>query len=313
MINALEDAAYSVKHGDSGLLVPLLAASGTGKTTLASNVEYFHRNLYGPTLEHNGPITADDLRIAVRNHSKKNPSNDERVIPINIDSREAAPATPLEMADMKRFLREEQGHRCIIFWPTTDAGIASGMADAYTNIAGSQPIDLPMLVVGPDRSTWIETAKSTVTLVNEVDSIELLANPADYDPAEYISIGEFIRQVSRDFTKRKVALLRSTRKPLKLTVLFASESSDAGVLTQLTSSARFGLLDTSALVHVTDGALGQWWKERRGLLTQTIVQLDAHAFAAPPAVTVPILRTFGPDQVVQDLSASTTIRSRLPI
>lgn len=164
-------------------------------------------------------------------------------------------------------------------------------------------MNFPCRWSGPTGPLWIETAKNTVTLVNEVDSIELLANPEDYSPNEFVSIGEFIRQISRDFTKRRVALLRSTRKPLKLTVLFASESSDAGVLTQLTSSARFGLLDASALVHVTaDSELGRWWTSRRGLLTQTIVQLDAHAFTAPPAVTVPILRSFGNGDVIGDLT-----------
>lgn len=302
-LNVLEDAAYAIKHGDTGLLVPLAAVSGTGKTTLASNVGNFHRELFGPTLTYDGPVTAVALRDAIEKHSQKNPANDTRVIPINIDSREAAPASPLEMADIKRFLREELGHRCLIFWPTTNDAVASEMSDSYQGIAGTQPISLPMAVSGPDKATWVETAKNTVTLVNEVDSIELLANPEDYDPAGFVSIGEFIRRIARDFTERKVALLRSTRKPLKLTVLFASESADAGVLTQLTSSARFGLLDASALVHVTAGSeLGRWWAARRGLLTQAIVQLDAHAFAAPPAVTVPILRTYGPEAVVQDLT-----------
>lgn len=152
-IDVLEDAAYAIRHGDTGLLVPLVAVSGTGKTTLASNVGNFHRDLFGPTLTYDGPVTAQALRDAVENHSRANAADDQKVMPINIDSREAAPASPLEMADIKRFLREEIGHRCLIFWPTTDAEVANGMARAYEGIAGSQPVELPMQVVGPDRST----------------------------------------------------------------------------------------------------------------------------------------------------------------
>ncbi|WP_156757412.1 hypothetical protein [Actinokineospora pegani] len=308
--DALEEAAYSVKYSDSGLLCPLYAPSGTGKTTLASNVSTFHRELFGSTLTYDGALTTAALRAAVNDHNRdNNPANDERVIPVNIDSREAAPADAREMADIKRFLRDDIGRRVMMFWPTTDENIAKSMAGAYSAIAGTAPIELPLTVEGPARSTWVEIARNTVTLANNVDSIELLANPADYDPAEYTSIGEFLRAVARDFLRRRMDLLRSTKKPLQLTVLFASESSEPGVLSQLTSSARFGLLDASALVHVTSNSeLGRWWSQRRGLLTQAIVQLDAHAFVIPPALFVPILRMHGQEDLIKDLIALGTSR-----
>jgi hypothetical protein len=250
------------------------------------------------------------LQQAVAQHNAaNNPTNDRRVIPLNIDSREAAPAETLEMAEIKRFLRDDIGHRVMMFWPTTDFAVATAMVDSYTAISGTQPIKLPITVGGPPRSTWQDIAKNTVTLANNVDSVELLANPSDYDPAEFSSIGEFLRAISRDFTSRRIQLLRSTKKPLQLTVLFACESPDPGVLSQLTSSARFGLLDASALIHVTaESELGKWWSNRRGLLTQAIVQLDAHAFVAPPAVFIPILRSYGPDNVVNDLKTLGTSR-----
>jgi hypothetical protein len=309
-MEALESAAYSIRYSDTGLLCPLFAPSGTGKTTLASNIETFQRDLYGPTLNYDGPLRASDLQMAVSDHwGKNNPANDKRVIPVNIDSREAAPAESLEMAEIKRFLRDDVGHRVLLFWPTTSDEIAKGMANTYAAIAGTQPIPLPIIVDGPARSAWADIAKSTVTLANKVDSVELLADPADYDPEEFTSIGEFLRAISRDFTNRRISLLRSTKKPLQLTVLFASESSEPGVLSQLTSSARFGLLDASALVHVTaDSELGRWWAGRRGLLTQSIVQLDAHAFVAPPALFIPILRMHGDDDAVGDLTRLGTSR-----
>ncbi|MEV0381923.1 hypothetical protein [Nonomuraea sp. NPDC050643] len=270
---------------------------------MASNVATFHRDLYGHTLTYDSELTSDALSKAVERHAAQhNAANDSKVIPINIDSREAAPASTREMAEIKRFLRTNNGSRALVFWPTTDQIIASEMVSAYEAIAGKQSIALPLVVEGPLRDSWVDIAKNTVTLVNRVDSIELLANPSDYDPAEFVSIGEFLRQISTDFRTRRLALLRSTKKPLKLTVLFACESAEPGVLSQLTSSARFGLLDASALVHVTQNSeLGRWWSSRRGLLTQAIVQLDAHAFVAPPALFIPILRSHGSEAVVSDL------------
>ncbi|MFF0576160.1 hypothetical protein [Streptosporangium saharense] len=254
-------------------------------------------------MTYDGDLTSDALSKAVERHAAKHSTaNDSKVIPINIDSREAAPASAREMAEIKRFLRANNGSRALVFWPTTDEEIASDMVSSYEAIAGKQPIELPLIVEGPLRDSWVDIAKNTVTLVNRVDSIELLANPADYDPAKYVSLGEFLRQISTDFRTRRVALLRSTKKPLKLTVLFACESAEPGVLSQLTSSARFGLLDASALVHVTQNSeLGRWWASRRGLLTQAIVQLDAHAFVAPPALFIPILRSYAPEAVMNDL------------
>ena len=242
-------------------------------------------------------MTAEALRKAAADHrSRTTATNDDRVLPINIDSREAAPAAAGEMAEIKQFLREPLGRQTVILWPTTDLSIAQQQSKAYSAIAGSQPVDLPLEISGPARNTWQQIATSTLTLVNHVESLDMLCNPRDYNPDAYPSLGEFIKKISRDFTAKKMELIKSTRKPLSLTILFASESSDHGVLSNLGSGVRFGFLDGSALIGVTPASeIGRWWANRRGLLTQTIVQLDAHAFCLPPTVSVPVSRRYGPE------------------
>lgn len=300
----LEAVAYAIRQGDEGLLCPMFALPGTGKTTLAQNLEAFHTNLYGPTLKYSGDLTSDALGAAVRKHrGDRMAASDERLIPVNIDSREALPPNAAEMAELKQFLRTNEGARAALLWPTTKQDIADDMSWRYEEIAGGIPVKLPLRVEGPPQETWSAIAADTVRLVNHVDSLELLINLDDYDPANYASIGTFLRAMSRDFMQRRLDLLRSTRKPLSLTIIFGSESNDAGILSQLTSSTRYGLLDGSALVGVTkDSTIGQWWDVRRGLLTQTIVQLDAHAFALSPTTTVAMLRQFGEEAVRQDLA-----------
>jgi hypothetical protein len=295
----VEQIAYAIQHGDEGLLCPMYAVPGTGKTTLAENLQAFHPQLYGSTLEYTGTLSARDLEAAVKKHrSATLAANDDRVIPINIDSREVTPPDSTEMAEIKRFLRTEVGARSVVLWPTTEADVATRMSREYETIAGAVPVALPLMVEGPPIETWRSIASDTIRLANEVDSLELLVNAEDYEPAAYVSIGAFLRQMSADFMERRLHLLRSTRKPLMLTILFASESADAGVLSQMTSSSRHGLLDGSALVGITESSeVGRWWAARRGLLTQTIVQLDAHALCLPPTVLVPILRLYGPEPV----------------
>lgn len=301
----LEAVAYAISQGDEGLLCPMFALPGTGKTTLAQNLGAFHTDLYGPTLKYSDSLTSTSLEEAVRRHRSENmAANDERIIPVNIDSREALPPTAGEMAELKQFLRTAQGSKVALLWPTTKQDVAEAMSRQYEDIAGSVPVSLPLRVQGPPVDAWPSIAADTVRLVNHVDSLELLINTDDYDPNAYKSIGAFLRTLSGKFMERRLQLLRSTRKPVSITIVFGSESNDAGVLSQLTSSTRYGLLDGSALVGVTkDSGVGQWWDSRRGLLTQTIVQLDAHAFALSPTTTVAMLRQFGEESTKRDLAA----------
>jgi hypothetical protein len=49
--------------------------------------------------------------------------------------------------------------------------------------------------------------------------------------------------------------------------------------------------------------IGKRWAAKRGVLTQTILRLDARAFWFPPAATVAILHRYGPEEVVKILES----------
>lgn len=96
---------------------------------------------------------------------------------------------------------------------------------------------------------------------------------------------------------------RATVKKLKLTIAWPTESQAHGVLSSLTSSSHYGLLDANALLQATSSSvLGRWWAQHRGLLVQAIVQLDAHTFAIAPSLSVAVLRRYGPGEVVEALT-----------
>ena len=96
-------------------------------------------------------------------------------------------------------------------------------------------------------------------------------------------------------------LLAELDKPTQLAVLFASESREPGPLAQFTEGRRLGLLNAHALVGATPKTEeGRWWGERIGLLTSTIVRLNARAYVVPPTVTITALRRHG-DQDIKDL------------
>jgi hypothetical protein len=91
-------------------------------------------------------------------------------------------------------------------------------------------------------------------------------------------------------------------QPLSLVIVFPSESQEPGILTQVTSSTRYGLLDPSALLGVTSSSeIGRWWSYRRGLLTRAVVQLDIHAIFLPPGVSVGLLRRYGSPKIQETL------------
>jgi hypothetical protein len=300
---AFEEIAHAITQEDVGLLCPIYARPGTGKTTLAENLDTFHYGLYGSTLAYAGPLKSAELVAAVGEHRSAMSANDDRITPINVDSREMLPPDATEMAELKQFVRTDEGARTVILWPTTSLSVAEEMGTRYTDIVSGVPVELPVHVGGPPKESWRQIAAHTLRLVNGVESLELLINPDDYNPEEHRSIGDFLRAMSKDFMARRLELLRSTRKPLTVTIVFGSESTDAGVLSQVTSGTRYGLLDGSALIGICkDSEIAKWWEPRRGLLTQTIVQLEAHAFAIAPTTTISVLRQFGNEVTKKDLT-----------
>lgn len=309
-VRALETAAISVKARNEGLLIPLYGRSGVGKTTLARNLTTFFPSTFTPTVGYDGNVTYDDLVNALREAKKGHLANETRIIPLNLDHRESDPPRAAELAAMKRFLRQPSpGARCILLWPETARERADSIGSAYIEIAGDPPIPLPLVVEGPDRKTWPQIAIQTLELANKVPSIVALGiDPRTYNSDEHASLGAFLRRLSNDFSARLSDLINQTRKPLTLIVLFVSESQDSGVLTQLTNPGRFGLLEPSALLDATrESVIGKWWKKHSGLLTQTILQLNAHAYSLPPAPSVTILRQFGPPEVIDALKQKSIV------
>lgn len=303
----------AVPARSEGVFAPLWAESGTGKTTLASNLSSFLGEFYAHTAAHVGEISVERLEQSVAGVTQTLPANDDRVIPILIDDRESNPISDAELAAVKQFLRRDgTGSRSVILWPETSAPTAEDMARRYSQIVGGTPVDLPVTVAGPAPETWPAIAKHTMRLVNGLGSLDDLGvDPDTYDPARFTSLGALLRQIADDFSRLVTDLLSATERPVGLVILFASSSSNAGVLSQLTSGTELALLDPHALVDSTpDSVIGKWWNERRGLLTQLIVRLDARAFCAPPSLVVPILRRYA-DPVLRD-PLSTLIEQRSP-
>ncbi|MGW9351561.1 hypothetical protein [Nocardiopsis flavescens] len=303
-LNLIETVAESIKARGEGLFCPIMAPSGTGKTTLAHSLRTFFPSHFSDTVDHTGEVSYEALMVTIERAKSKINANDDRVIPINIDHREGNPATGVEIANIKRLLRDAGGgNRTLLLWPETTSEIAKEISDGYVRVAGRSPINLPILIEGPERESWPSIAKNTLEVSNNVESLELLGvNPNDYSAAEFHSIGDYLRQISDDFTRHRIEILQETRRPIHLIIAVASESSDAGVLSQLTNSSRFGLADSSALLDATKTSeVGRWWLDRRGLLTQMNLQLDVRLFGIPPSVSVPILRQHGPESVKNDL------------
>jgi hypothetical protein len=230
--------------------------SGTGKTTLARNVETFLPQEYAPTVVHDGDVSFDVLRGVARSAGVAR--NDSRVIPINIDHREATPPSAQELAEVKRFIRDAGvGSRCVLFWPQISTEQARTMSADYEAVAGKPPVELPVSVEGPSRGTWVDVAMNTLRLSNQmVEKLDQLGvDPHDYDPEEFPTIGEFLRRIAAGYLQR---LLDETRVPVKLTIVFASESPNLGVLSQITNPARYGFVDGSALLSATpESKIGQ--------------------------------------------------------
>lgn len=301
-LQLFQRVGLAVPNRAEGLFIPIVADSGTGKTTLASNLSSFLGELFSDTVAHEGAVVVDQLVETAEGAVTQLVHNDKRVVPILIDNRESSEANDTELAAIKQFLRRPgTGSRSVIVWPETSTEVATSLAQRYRQVAGSAPISLPLAVQGPQRQTWRSVATTTMRLVNGLNTLDDLGvDPDTYEPHEYPSLGEYLRRIADDFTGLVHSMLTATTLPVGLVVLFASSSADAGVLSQLTSGTEFGLLDPNALVDATpDSVIGRWWNGRRGLLTQVVVRLDARAFCAPPAVVVPALRRFG-DPVLKD-------------
>lgn len=304
MLREFRKVAESINIRREGAFVPIVGSSGVGKTTLANSLSVFLPEYFAPTAAYSGAVDYDAMNEIVGRAAEKLPADDKRIIPLNFDHRESAPPSPREAATLKRFLRVPSlGARAMIVWPEVSPQIADDIARGYIQIAGQPAFNMPVSVQGPEQDTWQDIVLHTLQLVNEIATIEELGvSPRDYDPEAYTTLGEFTRRISNDFIALRDELLAETRKPINLVILYASESYTAGVLTQLTSGAKYGLFDSQALLAATpNSVIGRWWGGKRGLLTQTILKLNARGFSLPPATSIAILRAYGPSDVVSDL------------
>ncbi|MFQ1783908.1 hypothetical protein ACK377_14935 [Aeromonas veronii] len=302
-ISELRILSDDIKTRREGVLVPLSGQTGVGKTTFAMNATQWVPGAFTPSLQYDSELDFDSLSHAVKEFSKKLPADNSKIIPVNIDHRENNPPSDSELASIKRFLRTNAaGVPVLLFWPETDPEVAKKLSDRYIGIAGETSIDLPLVCEGPSRNTWHDIARHTLYLSNDISNLEDLGvDPQDYDPGKFHTLGGFIRKISMDFNRNVQKLRASLEKPLSVVIVFVSESADPGVLTQLTKSSRYGLLDGHSLISVTpQSVIGKWWDERRGLLTRTIVQLNASALCLPPTAASSCIRNFSDDMPLFD-------------
>jgi energy-coupling factor transporter ATP-binding protein EcfA2 len=306
-LDVFRRAALHIRSRGRGLFLPIYAESGTGKTTLVSNLAGWVPDEYGPTARlAGGEVSADRLRQAVaatvQDHAL--PFNDARILVINVDDRESDPPTDKELSQIKSFVREAGegseglGSRALVVWPETSRDNAVSMAQAYEQRAGKSPVEIPTKAGGPGRETWPGLATATLKLANAIDHLGALGvDPDAYEPEAFPTVGDYLDKISTDFVDLLDTLLKSTRKPVRLVVAFASESGKAGVLSELASGYRYGLVDADKLVAATpNSVIGKWWKQRMGLLIQTIVRLDARVVFIAPTLSVAFINRYGPDE-----------------
>lgn len=321
-LDSLSLLAEEVRTRDEGVFIPLYGRTGVGKTTFAMNATQWLPSDYGPSLQYEGEISHEGLVNAVVNFVRPMPANFQKIVPVNIDHREGNAPTEGELSVIKRFLRTKAGGvHSIVFWPETSEEISRSLSSRYIDIAGQLSIPLPLVCEGPPKETWRDVAKHTLSITNKISNLDGLgANPDDYNPVEFSTLGNFLRKISHDFNVKVKALRSEMERPVSIIIVFVSESADPGVLSQLTTPSRYGLLDAHALVSVTsESEMGKWWSGRRGLLTRTIVQLDAHALCLAPTAAASCIRNFsdsmklfddagyrryGPARAVRDLGRS---------
>lgn len=302
-VETLQTLSDEIRTRREGILVPLSGQTGVGKTTFAMNASQWVPGAFTHSLQYEGALDFDSLSYAVREFAKSFPADNKKVIPVNIDHRENNPPSDAELAAIKRFLRTSAaGVPVILFWPETDPDIAKTLSDRYVGISGEASVELPIACEGPARGTWQDIARHTLSLSNEVAHLEELGvDPSDYNPEIFHTLGSFLRRISSDFNRQLQELRASLEQPVSIVIVFASESADPGVLTQITSSAKYGLLDGHSLISVTpQSVIGKWWDQRRGLLTRTIVQLSASALCLPPTAASSCVRNFSDEMPLFD-------------
>lgn len=302
-ITSIRTLSDEIRTRREGVLVPLSGQTGIGKTTFAMNAAQWVPGSFTQSLQYEGDLDFDSLSKAVIEFSKSFTADNKKIIPVNIDHRENNPPNDAELAAIKRFLRTNAaGVPVILFWPETDPGIAKDISDRYIGIAGEASVELPIICEGPSRDTWQEIAQHTLSLSNEVAHLEELGvDPSDYTPKEFHTLGSFLRRISRDFNRQLEKMRSELEMPVSVVIVFASESADPGVLTQITSKSKYGLLDGHSLIAVTpQSVIGKWWDQRRGLLTRTIVQLSASALCLPPSAAASSIRNFSNDMPLFD-------------
>lgn len=294
-LECLQLLAANVLSRDEGVMVPLFGDTGVGKTTFVQNANQWLPAEYGPTLNYGGDLSFDALTEATAYFAKSFPADNRKIIPINIDHRENNPPTDAELSNIKRFLRTNSGGvPSIVFWPQTNRRTADVLSQRYIEIAGEAAIKLPLVCKGPPQETWIDITKHTMALANKIENLEGLGvDPASYSIGQFRTLGAFLRKLSQDFNAQMLSLKNDLKKPLSIIIVFVSESNTPGVLSQLTSPSRYGLLDSHALISVTSqSVVGRWWAARRGLLTRAIVQLNAHAICLAPTAAASCIRNF---------------------
>ena len=294
-IESLRMLAISSLRTREGLLIPVCGPTGTGKTTLIENISFFLPDLYEKTNSYQGIITFDELNKTVASSSDK-----RKIIPINIDHREGSLPTDEELAIIKRFLRSQR-IVCIIFWLETSKEKAENIEKRYSEITGKPPIELPLMINGPDRKAWRDILINTIQLCNKIpyDQIEEIGININVIPIESQStLGEYIKAVANEFSRVVYDQITTTRKQITLIIVFASESLTRGSIPSFTLGGDPGLLNSHALLSCTpDSMVGQKWDKQRGILTQTILRLNARAFWLPPASIISVLTRYGPDEV----------------
>jgi hypothetical protein len=321
-IASLRLLSEEIKTRQEGVLVPISGRTGIGKTTFAMNAAHWVPGAFARSLQYVGNLDFDSLSEAAQDIAKSLDADNKKIIPIVVDHRENNPPSDAELAAIKRFLRTNAaGVPVIIFWPETDEAIAKSLSERYVGIAGEAAIDLPLVCEGPSRESWIDIAKHTLYLANSITNLESLGvDPENYSPSNFHTLGDFLRRISRDFNKQIIEMRTSLEKEVSVAVVFVSESVDPGVLNQITSSSKYGLLDGHSLIAVTpQSVIGKWWDQRRGLLTRTIVQLNAMALCMPPSTAASCIRNlsdemelfdkagyrrYGPARAVRDLTRS---------
>ena len=119
---------------DEGMIVPVFAGTGAGKTTFVENIGHWVPADFTTTLTYVGELTYDGLAAAVEEFKRDLPENNRKIIPINIDHRESNPPTDAELSAIKRFLRTKGGGApSIVFWPEIDKSLAEQFAKVRTH------------------------------------------------------------------------------------------------------------------------------------------------------------------------------------